>query len=492
MISVLVSCQDFLEEEPKNFISPTTFYNNFEECEIALNGCYDLMHNRSLQEGNYYAAYKLPAIMTDEMQWFFRSRAPMKDVATCQYSSASETIYLYWSNTYRIINWANGVIVGIENAPITQEQKNGLIGQAKFIRALFYSHLVNQFGDVPLLLKPTTSITGNNVPRNPASEVFEAIIADLKFAEANLPPIQAQTGRIEKGAAQTMLVKVYMQMAGYPYNNPNTMQLAADKAVEIINNKATYGYELLSDFSAVFDIDNDNNAESIFEIQYIQGAEEGSTLTDFFFGVAGTAEFGGSRSSVYLVREFHESYQPGDLRRDWTVADFRIVSNGGIRPQNNPDRYKNAKYRKKAPVNFGPSESPKNFIVLRYADVLLMAAEALSEVNGGPTPEAYEYLNRVRRRAYGFDILTPNPTSDLAGLTKESFLTAMVDERSWELAGEGFRWYDLKRWKLLVDRVRATTQDAAASIEEKHYFHPVPLNEIEVNSNLLPQNVGWE
>ena len=181
MISVLVSCQDFLEEEPKNFISPTTFYNNFEECEIALNGCYDLMHNRSLQEGNYYAAYKLPAIMTDEMQWFFRSRAPMKDVATCQYSSASETIYLYWSNTYRIINWANGVIVGIENAPITQEQKNGLIGQAKFIRALFYSHLVNQFGDVPLLLKPTTSITGNNVPRNPASEVFEAIIADLKF-----------------------------------------------------------------------------------------------------------------------------------------------------------------------------------------------------------------------------------------------------------------------------------------------------------------------
>src|SRR5690606_16450937 len=149
--------------------------------------CYDLMSNRALQEGNYYAAYKLSAILTDEMQWFDRSSAPMKEVSTAQYSSASETIYLYWSHAYKIINWCNGAIEGIQGAPITDEEKQGLIAQAKFIRALFYFHLVNQFGDVPLLLKPTTKIGDNKVARTSALEVFEAIIDDLKYAEKYLP-----------------------------------------------------------------------------------------------------------------------------------------------------------------------------------------------------------------------------------------------------------------------------------------------------------------
>lgn len=486
----LNSCEEFLEEKPLNFYSPTTFYNTFEECQIAVNGLYDLIHNRALQEGNYYAAYKLPAIMTDEMQWFERSRAPMRDVATCQYSSASETIYLYWSNTYKIINWANSVIVGIENSPITREQKDSLIGEVRFIRGLFYSHLVNLFGDVPLLLKPTNSITGNNVSRTPALEVFDAIIDDLEFAEKHLPMQQLDIGRVEKGAAQTMLAKVYLYRAGFPYYDADSYQLAADKAKEIIANATNYGYRLLSDFSDVFRIGNDNNAESIFEIQYIGSVTESSSITDYFFGISGTREFGGSASSAYLVREFHESYKSGDLRRDWTVADYRIVR-GFIRPQKNPNLYKNAKYRNENPTNYGPQDSPKNFVVLRYSDVLLMAAEALSEANGGPTPEAFEYINMVRRRAYGFDINTPNVVSDLSGLTKEEFRKAIIDERSWEFAGEGLRWYDLKRWKILVEKVRATTQDAAPSIEEKHYFHPIPLNEIEINPNLLPQNNGW-
>ncbi len=488
----LLSCEKFLEEEPKHFITTDNFFNNYEECVLAVNGIYSLATDRSFSPGNYWGAYYVGAIQTDEMQWNPGNRNAHRDISLSEYSSSNAIVYDLWRASYRVISWANAVIDGIENAPVSESQKGNLIGQARFLRSLFYYNLANFYGAVPLILEPTVSLEGMNVSRTPALEVYGAIIEDLKYAETHLPPKQDEVGRATRGAAQTLLAKTYMQMAGYPYFDSEKMSLAAQKLGEVVTNVSLYGYALQADYSMIFHELNENNSEVIFDAQFEEGVL-GSNLIINFFGHGGNSKYGGSGAVCYLKKEYHQSFNPGDLRKARVVGNFTINANGVRSNLNNVLQFKNAKYRADVyPVNYIGAQGPQNFIIFRYADVLLLYAEALNEVNNGPTAEAYSAINKVRRRAYGLPIDTPAAAIDLTGLDKQGFFNAVVQERSWELAGEGMRWFDLKRWKLLIDRVKATpSQLPSEVIEEKHYFYPIPQNEIDVNPNLLPQNDGW-
>jgi starch-binding outer membrane protein, SusD/RagB family len=488
----LPSCETFLEETPKNFITIDNFFNNYTECVSAVNGIYELATKRQGQDGNYWGAYKVGTIQTDEMQWSLQNVNQHREISFSQYAANNAIVLNLWRVSYQVIHWANACIQGIENAPITDAQKVDLLGQAKFLRALFYYNITNFFGDVPLILEPTESLEGIKVTRTSALEVYGAVIEDLKYAEINLPAKQNEKGRATRGAAQTLLAKTYMQMAGYPYLDTGKMTLAAEKLGEIVNNASAYGYALQTDYSQIFHLLNENNSEVIFDAQYEQGIL-GSNLTINYFGHGGNAKFGGSGSVGFLKREFHQSFKTGDLRKDRTVGNFNINAAGNRVNVNNQLQFRNAKYRADVhPVDYIGAQGPQNFIIFRYADVLLLYAEALNEVNNGPTAEAYSAINMVRRRAYGLPIDTPAPEVDLTGLDKQGFFNAVVQERSWELAGEGMRWFDLKRWQLLIDRVKATPSALPTEvIEQKHYFYPIPQSEIDVNPNLLPQNDGW-
>lgn len=483
------SCEKFLEETPKTFLAPDNFFTTYEECKMVVNGCYQLMAKQSMTYGNFAGGDFIGMVLTDEMQWNPANGNVFKEISFGQHNAGNPHVYTIWQIGYRIIDACNQAIKGIEGAPIGDEEKKSLIAEAKFIRALFYLRLLSLYGDIPLVLTPAASMDNNEVPQAQATEVIEHILQDLVFAESNLPKMQSEVGRATRGAAKMLHAKAAMQFAGFPYYQNDKWQVALDKCQEVLTDNE-YGYALEANYGDVFIESNENNPEVIFDIQYEEGTLLGSNLGVYYFGETGNQTRGGSPAIMFLVDEFATSYAQDDLRKNWVVGDYQLNA-AGVKVYNIArGSWRNSKYKRSNPsLTFNAGGG--NYIVMRYADLLLMAAEALNEVNGGPNQQAYEYMNMVRRRAYGVPTETPNEAADLKNLDKEAFFEAIIMERSWELAGEGWRWFDLKRWHNMVERVRATSAEVAPIISDKLYYLPIPLKELQANPN-LKQSEGWK
>jgi starch-binding outer membrane protein, SusD/RagB family len=460
-------CSGFLDLAPIDATNVSNFYRNASDMQAAVTAAYGMLANN----GEYgYAYYNVAEVRSDNtMNWEGGGNLPDAELDQFKMASTNEIIRIMWVDTYRGILAANTVLDHIGGAQMDDALRQRFIGEARFLRALQYFNLVRTFGDVPLVLSETKSVDeGYSQPRVAKSEVYAQIIADLTDAEQKLPVSYAgnDIGRATRGAASALLGKVYLTAGDFTK--------AKDKLKEVIDAGT---YKLLDDYAALWPVANANNQESLFEVQFKKGGT--GTGSSFYNNFAPR----NSGSSVIKVgfaggrnlptADLIAAYEPGDYRKNVSLA---LGYTDNVTGKYVADPY-TLKFQD---TPFTDGDADNNWPVLRYADVLLMYAEAVNAV-GGPVAEAYDAINAVRKRAK----LAALPT----GLSKSAFALAVEHERQVELAFEGHRWFDLVRNRRAVPVMNQHFK--APVVQEFNAVFPVPQTQIDINPDGIRQNPGY-
>jgi len=419
----LFSCgDDFLNKYNPTQLDAGTFYQTEEHFEQALNGVLGQLQNLIASQW-IYTEY-----IADNTTLHFnigdRGQGPsLEAMEYWQYVAGTNRIESWYNALYSGLGNINIALSELSDSEIEEAAKSNFEGQLKFMRAYYYFQLVQGFGDVIIITEPITSPDeAYTYSRSPATEVYTLIESDLNSAASLLPVNQSIAGLVTKGAALSLLGKVYLTKKQY------------GDAVNTLKQVLPLGYSLLTDYSYLWDGAHKNSTESIFEVQFQADTDVGEWsgfIYNFYpresYGavIPFTNASGGGWNIPTL--DIISAYEEGDLRKEASLKEGYINNDGEWVAV--PYIYK---YFQPHNVQGRPGA---NWPVLRYADVLLMLAEAINE-ESGPTSEAYGYVNALRDRA-GLD-----PLSDL---DKNSFKIAVLKERRIELAFENHRWYDLKR-----------------------------------------------
>lgn len=486
----LLSCEEFLQEEPKSFLAPENYYQNERDLFTALVGVYDALGDNS----ESFLARRLHYIT-----WFTSGEAYSPTLTGEQllsnytFTSDHTDINRVWTSMYLAINRANTIISRAPDVPMDENLKAQYVGEARFLRALFYFYGVRLWGELPLISKDVSAVEEVEVARSPISDVYDLIIGDLEYA-GNTIAATNQEGRATSGAAKALLAKVYLTRATSAASGANDYQLCADLCEEVLDMPE---HHLMDDYQDIFGPPNEFNAESLFEWQgdrVLSPLGEHSPFGSFamprgifLFPEQGPTDGGGIVSTV----EYFNLYPEEDYRRESTFVTEGPNRNGDWLTWQQfqfPFPTPTWKYVDRTATDRNAFEFCGNFIVLRLADVYLMRAEALNEI-GGPTAEAYSMINEIRARARKRDGVTPSDfPADLSGLTKEEFREAVLLERAVEFGFEGHRWFDLVRTGRLVETIKAANPNVP--ITEKHVLFPIPPDELILNP-LLKQTEGW-
>ena len=461
-LALLTACEKFLDEKPSDFLTTTNFYQNEGDAIAGLNGAFSTLQAQAHYGRTVWLVGELPGEAVAVVGAATGDRAELSRFA---YGAGNGEIFNWWVNSYRLVARANDVLDKVPPIAMDEGRKNNLLGNARFLRALAYFDLVRGFGDVPLLLTPVTGPNDDLRPRRaPLAQVYEQIITDLKFAEANCPRenLIAATakGRVSTGAAAGLLAKVYLTRAGTAAAQAADNQSALDACTRVI---ASGVYSLAPVYGNVFLPDVENNAEHLFSVQFDLPPNVGNIVVRQYL----PAQLGGF-ASFTAEDAFVQSYRPGDVRRAWNVSN---VAGTATLPQFYFNKFRDDK-------RIG-NDSRTNWLVLRYADVLLLQSEALNNLNAAD-PIKYQGINLVRARA-GLPPLPLTPT------TKDAFVDLLVQERSWELVQEGHRRNDLLRLGRLK-QVQQTVRGRA--IDDRYLLFPIPQSELLLNPNLV-QNTGF-
>lgn len=471
--------KDFLDVIPVSERTVANFYKTPSDFNNAIIGTYATLKNGGLYGSGSGALIWLGEIVTDNTD-YGTTRQPINissfEIEDLNFSLSNSYFSSAWTGHYAGIARANAILDRITNIEFDATLKDQYEGEARFLRAMFYFNLVRLFGNVPLVTTEINDPYGaSKLPRNPVAEVYALIESDLKIAEVKLPDVitVANAGRASKWAAKALLGKVYLTLKQF--------DKAAPKLKEIIDGNK---FSLMTNYADVFAASTSfaANKEVMFAVQYKSGQiGQGSSLYSSWlpfnvnvpeFGVTGNGG-GINRPTADLVA----AYETGDLRKPASVATSYKTATGSTVNE----RYA-VKFRQ---IGIISGESDVDFPVLRYADVLLMYAEALNE--NGNIPEGLKYLNMGRRRAFGFPInaITPQPR-DLSGLTPAGFRLAMENERRVEFAFESHRWFDLVRTGRFIEVIKAK----GYNVMPHHVLYPVPQRELELNPG-LGQNPGY-
>lgn len=478
-LGLLSACGSaFLEKKPLGQLTSDNFFQTEEQAVWATNAIYN--HLRSW-EVHVFSYIGLTDIISDDSD---KGSTPtdanfLLDIDNFTFDPGNVAFQTVWQGYFQGVYRANLVLNEVpEMEDIDPELQNRLVAEAKFLRAHFYFHLVRWFGDLPLITRPLNPDEYQQ-SRVPAEQIYDLIISDLTDAVNVLPrrPQQAQAdqGRATKAAAQALLAKVHLTRQEY--------DLAQPLLLDIIN---TGDYGLLDNYATVFMPEGENSVESIFEV-FTVALETGGGGSQYneVQGVRGTPNLGWgfNRPSDDLVA----AYEPGDPRREATILYVgEVLPDGSDVVQDNPNIL-NERYNQKAWVPEHPGgngNGPGNIRLIRYADVLLMAAEVLNE-NGQPG-EALTYLNQVRARARRNNpFILPDITE-----TEQSALRQLIwRERRVELALEQQRWFDLVRQQRAAEVMQGVGKDAFTP--GKHELLPIPQNEIDLSGGNLAQNPGY-
>lgn len=460
-----LACEDNLEETPLSFLEESNSFKSATDATSAINGVYDRLKS---QYG--MTMINLAVLNSDECEVRVDNAAG-SEIHNNLFNSGTGIFDGFYTNCYITIDRANRVIANVPQIVMDAKLQYQIVGEAKFIRALTYFNLVRAFGKVPLITTISNDVVNVAVPRASVETVYEQIIQDLKDAESSLPVKFSKTGQIGRattGAAKSILAKVYLTMGDW--NN------AATKAKEVIDAGT---YALFDDYRDVFIPETENGIEHIFSIQYSCTLPQYGSPMAVNFAIYFSYPINLIGGSYQVVPAFADSYPAGDYRKEVTVINEKTIANGKVivsRTGPHMDKYWD-------PLACGASAARNNFPVIRYADVLLMYAEALNEISG-PSAEAYNAINQVRSRARNGDP-TAEP-QDLSGLSQAEFRTAVLKERSWELCFEGHRRWDLLRTGTYIEVMTAI----GIATDNKHLLYPIPQNEIDVNPS-LDQNPGY-
>lgn len=480
---LFVSCVS-LDEEPASHQVAENFYRNESEALSAINAVYESLHNKdsylpmSLYNGLIHITTEMA---TDDYIAGPRARnAHVRAMAALTYDASNNRVDEVWRETYITINRANAVIdrtAMIPETDISAAMRARITNEAKFLRALSYFNMVRWYGRIPLILHEVSDLSSPDLYPAQTSEdsVYTQIIADLEEARRLPAPSEyaaEDVGRSTSGAAQALLAKVYLTRGQW--------QQAAEACERLIS---THWYSLFPDFALVFDVAYKNGTEHIFSVQYQGNA---NYVGNMLGSLSATYEVlgvnGDYAHAINPKSGLYASFAPTDKRRDVTfVTSMSSPVDHQVYTLSQPHLFKY--YDPAAEGN--PGESSRNFPILRYADVLLMYAEALNEWHGGPTAQAYTALDAVRMRA-GLPALSATSPS----LSQSAFRDSVFQERRKEFVYEHQRWFDLVRRG--VDYYVQTLHKAGKNNAAARHIHlPIPQRELDLNPR-LKQNPDWE
>ena len=473
------SCSDFLEQNPQTDLSENDFYKTADDILSAVNGVYS-----SLQEGdiygNWYVFGEIPSDNTRNQ--LSGSVTTQNEFDQFYIDTQNSMIANFWKAAYKVINRTNTVLGRIDGIEINTELANRYKLECKFIRALMYFNLVRVYGDVPLVLKEISISESYDILREPKENVYNQIIADLKEAQ-DLPVSYstAEDGRATQGAAKALLANVYMTLHKYAEAETILAEIINSGRYSLLEN--TPGSLNIGGYKNVFSPVNHNSKEGIFEIQFLKGGYgEGSNYANNFAPEnSGTnvVAVGGTGGNNIPEMDIYNAYEEGDLRRDFSM------SLGYYDNRKNNEWVESRYVCKFMDVPYQNNDASNNYPVIRYADVILMYAEALNQ--NGKTAEACKYLNMTRRRGFGYQTTETSPV-DLQTTDKAQFALMVEQERRVELAFENHRWFDLIRTGRAVEVMRSK----GFSLNETNLICPIPQKQIDVNPKLTQNDYRIE
>lgn len=506
------SCTKLLDKEP-DFVTPDNYYNTEDELLKALNGVYNRMidtYGRMYSRGlfSYF-------VVSDEA--FFKNIS-INNIRVMVMDAGHLDISRLWEIPYEGINRANLLLENVDKANVDEAERNAIKGEALFMRGYYLYLLADFFGPIPLKLHSTQSANDEYLPRAPLTEVYAQIVKDMKEAEQLVHEIDyfSYNERVSKTAVQAMLARVFLKMAGEPLKDVARYEDALEYANKVITSGK---HSLNPDFKQIFinhSQDINENKECLWEVG-MYGNKIGSIDQAGWVGVENGIEcpdenIGVSGGAMRTTAKLYSLYGTKDtLRRDWCIAPYKFVSSGGSTVKSyftaaqiydrNPGKWR----REYELGTKARSYNSTNFPLIRYSDVLLMKAEADFYVHNAPTPEAYEAINMVRRRAFGKPVDVPNADADIpTNLDNVDFVDSLRNERLRELCFEGIRKHDMIRWGIYVSEMNRMGNDINATAPSTYRYagsagrnttardvlFPIPTTELTVNKKIY-QNPGW-
>ena len=468
IIFMATSCNEFLTLQPDYVINENNFYKSANDFETALTGNYSALqglHNNTI--------LYLTELTTDnaEIQWSSATVSEM-ECDEMNLTSTNGFVNSVWNLCFTTISRCNNILARIDDVDFDESLKSQYKGEAMFLRAYCYFYLVRLFGDLPLIevaFRSPNEIAAFDMSRKPVSEIYDLIIRDLQTSANLLNGVSGLSkSHASVGAVKTLLGKVYLTRQEFG--------LAATTLKEVIDMTA---YSLAIDYKTLFTNNNDDLPESIFEIKYISGnVGEGNGFSSVFtpprFDMAifpGNMQGSGR---IVPTEDVANVYETNDLRRIASISDSVLLMNG--------TKAANIYGLKFVDFTTGiQGDGGINFTSLRYADVLLMYAEALNETS--KTEEAHPFLNLVRNRA---------GLPSLEGLSKADFTLALEKERRVEFLCEGHRWFDLVRTGRAKTVLNQYFQNNGLNftVDDDELLMPIPQSERDINPN-LEQNPGY-
>jgi hypothetical protein len=481
-------CNNILNTEPENRIGSTQFFTNEDQVEQAVLGAYSKLQDM------YNSHWRFAEQRSDNTIVQFndanRGQFPTWEIDEFNMTPSNIALEPYWEDIYQGIQRCNAIIGNIDDAQFnTEGLREELMAEAKFLRAFYYFNLVRLFGEVPLVLEEVESPAGafsTIEERTDVQTVYDQIIMDANDAAGVLPESYSseKIGRATEGAARTLLADIYLTRQNY------------SAALGELERVMELGYSLLNNYEAIFDPENKNHPESIFDVNYAELESDLSLGSNFIYqfaphnsGTQITGDNAGNPLGLNLpTRDILNAYEPGDIRKNASIAYYVDPENSqfGIAAE---DTLLYVKMYDHPHSVRGVTND--NWPIYRYAHVLLMMAEVVNELDG-PTGQAYSYLNQVRQRA-GINALAQ-------GLSQSEFREAVYQEQRVELAFENHRWFNLLRTGRAqeimqqhaeeVKDIQRHLREPVYVIEEYKLLYPIPARELTLNPD-LEQNPGW-
>lgn len=522
-IAIFIICTawscDFLETKVESNITTNNFFKTAEDFDMALTGVYytftSVEWNAQHRYGNYFTGFMYwGRIGTDEC--FVSSGNNGEDyIGSYSYTPDQLFVEKVWFMQYLGIQRANVVIDRLNafsGSGISDSDRNRILGEAHFLRGWFYFQLARYYGEVPLVLDETTDISKLDTRKASLAEVYAQVISDYEKAEELLPSTNT-TGHAYSLAATALKARAYLQMSGLPLQDKSAATLAAEACKKVIDSGK---FSLVKDYFSQFDGLHEHNSEYIFDVEF-----DNTASSSLYGGQVGTTDGIPHTDNVYWcqVRSFPEMYNKfdekdlrrGSVNKGGHVEYNKTTGHAEILYEEGDDyssqywvyKFRHPLDKSDRGASWANWCNDVNFPIIRYADVLLMYAEAENRAKGAPSAEALEYVNQVRRRGFGKDISTPDSSVDLKMSSGTAFDEVILKERSLELCFEGHRWADLVRFGKLQEAFKSVGNDptwiytpyyqaAQNNCQAKHVIFPIPQSVIDASNGAIEQNPLWK
>lgn len=485
LLLTAAGCSDFLKQDIRSQLTPGTYFANANQAQAAIDGLYDNLRIMSSTDVGYGESMWVGLELFAQHATSLGQSQFNNQILNQTLDAGNPYFSNMWNNAYYGIAAANLSLARIPDVSMDDSQKKSLLGQAYFVRAFLYYHLVRLYGDVPLITTPVDGSSPDLYPTRAAqADVYKLIVSDLQLAEAAGLPAVDRTGRITQSAAKSLLASVYLTMAGYPMQQKSNYALAASKAAEVID---ANNFPLFSQYISLHNNADKNQGELILQAQYQFGISTNAIsplIVPYFSGVTKyNDEFG----ALIPTNGFFGTYESGDLRtreRQFYFSKYARIK----APFDTVNFNAHALYKYfHLESALATADCDENWTLLRMPEVMLIYAEASNEAGTAPA-KAYAQLNAIRSRA---------KLPALSGLSQDAFRTAVWKERYHELAYENKAYFDIQRTRKAYDVVNNRFVDAVGfknevgnAFQSKYLLWGIPTAEINTN-NKLTQNPGY-